>query len=309
MKRIFARPRLLGLLCAVAAVAAGIAYMQMAGAPPRYLFVNFAALVLGGTVWLALARASSRPIRGTGPIILALAVSLLLTALLGIRADGAARWVSLGALNVQVSLVVVPVMLVLYAREQADPVGTVGMVLAGLALALQPDRAMAGVMLAGLIARVAAKPGRLPFIAAAAAFLAFAITLIMPEALAAVPYVDRVLHTAFDIHLLAGLAVLIGAGALVVPVLGSVANLTRERAVLLTFGACWLGVVVAAALGNSPTPLVGYGGSAILGYLLSVALLPNGAIEIPQDAVGEALSVTAEGRDQPMSELRIPRLA
>jgi hypothetical protein len=35
--------------------------------------------------------------------------------------------------------------------------------------------------------------------------------------------------------------------------------------------------VLAAALGNYPTPLVGYGGSAVLGYLLSVALLPGGA--------------------------------
>jgi hypothetical protein len=36
-------------------------------------------------------------------------------------------------------------------------------------------------------------------------------------------------------------------------------------------------VVAAAALGNYPTPLVGYGGSAVLGYLLSVALLPGRA--------------------------------
>jgi cell division protein FtsW (lipid II flippase) len=32
-------------------------------------------------------------------------------------------------------------------------------------------------------------------------------------------------------------------------------------------------VIAAAAIGNYPTPLVGYGGSAILGYLLSAALL------------------------------------
>jgi hypothetical protein len=40
------------------------------------------------------------------------------------------------------------------------------------------------------------------------------------------------------------------------------------------FGAVWLAVIVAAALGNYPTPLVGYGGSAILGYLLSLLYLP-----------------------------------
>jgi len=41
------------------------------------------------------------------------------------------------------------------------------------------------------------------------------------------------------------------------------------------FGVAWLGMVVAAALGNYPTPLVGYGGSAILGYALSLSFLPS----------------------------------
>ena len=40
------------------------------------------------------------------------------------------------------------------------------------------------------------------------------------------------------------------------------------------FGAVWLAVILAAALGNYPTPLVGYSGSAILGYLLSLLGLP-----------------------------------
>jgi hypothetical protein len=33
-------------------------------------------------------------------------------------------------------------------------------------------------------------------------------------------------------------------------------------------------VIVAAALGNYPTPLVGYGGSAIIGYVVSLLGLP-----------------------------------
>ena len=40
---------------------------------------------------------------------------------------------------------------------------------------------------------------------------------------------------------------------------------------LLAFGAVWVAMIVAAAAGNYPTPLVGFGGSAIVGYLLSIA--------------------------------------
>ena len=53
------------------------------------------------------------------------------------------------------------------------------------------------------------------------------------------------------------------------------------------FGVTWLGMVVAAALGNYPTPVVGYGGSAILGYALSLSLMP---IEARSTAAAKARS-------------------
>ena len=256
-----ARPRLLGLICGAVAVASGLAYMHTAGAPPRYLLVNLAALVLGATAWLALGPAVRSLRAGAGAATLALAAALLLTALFGASADGASRWVYVGPLSVQVSLIVLPVMILLYARRP-DPAGTAGMILAALALALQPDRAMAGVLTAALLALLLARPGRLAILAAAAALLAFGRTWLVPDPLPATAYVDRVLYTAFDVHPLAGLAVVAGAGALLVPALTALSKGAGDRAVLLAFAGCWAAVVAAAALGNYPTPLVGYGGSA-----------------------------------------------
>jgi hypothetical protein len=45
------------------------------------------------------------------------------------------------------------------------------------------------------------------------------------------------------------------------------------------FGAVWLTVVAFAALGPYPTPLVGYGSSAILGCCLSAAALPGYSVQ------------------------------
>ena len=302
MKDLFARPRPLGLLCASFAVGVGIAYMQIAGAPPRFLLVNLAALMLGATTWLALGRAASAAELSAGPAIAVLAVALLLTALTGISVDGAVRWVSVGGLSLQVSLVVVPVMLVLYANK-ADAIGTAGMAVAALALALQPDRAMAGVMTAGLLAHTVARPGRLPILATAASLLAFAYSLTIADMVPAVPFVDRILYTSFDVHPLAGSAVVIGTVALVLPALAGALHGASERPALLAFGACWLTIVVAAALGNSPTPLVGYGGSAVLGYLLSVALLPRDARQVDRRDAARSRPVTESSADQTTSEL------
>jgi len=48
-----------------------------------------------------------------------------------------------------------------------------------------------------------------------------------------------------------------------------------NRTVYAVFGVAWSTAVMAAALDNYPTPIVGYGGSAIVGYLWSLGVLPK----------------------------------
>lgn len=273
MKNLSAQPRLLGLICGAGAVAMGLAYMRAAGAPPRYLMVNLAAFVIGAAAWLALTRTAARRPSRAGAGVLALALPILLTAVFGVAADGVSRWVSIGPLSLQISLIVLPAIIVLYARRP-DAIGTIGMIVAAAALAAQPDRAMAGVLLLALVAQLCVAPSRHAIAATAAAAIAFGWTLLQPDPLPASPFVDQVFYTAFAVHPLAGLAVVTGAVGLLMPVVYGITRGESVRPALLAFGGCWFGVVVAAALDNYPTPLVGYGGSAILGYLLSVALLP-----------------------------------
>lgn len=298
MNHLLDRPRLLGLLCASVAVCLGLAYMVTGGAPSRYLLINLVALVLGATAWLGLGRAANSRFASDGRAVFVLALTLLATAMFGVAADGVSRWVSIGSLNIQVSLIVLPAMIILYARS-ADAIGTIGLVIAALALAAQPDRAMAGVLAAGLAGLVLARPGRLPVLALAIAAVAFAVTLMRPDPSPAVPFVDRVLYTAFGVHALAGLAVVTGCFMLIVPALVGAMRSVDQRAVMLAFGSSWLGVVAAAALGNYPTPLVGYSGSAVLGYLLSVALLPSEIREMACVRVGRTgLAVNHDADDE-----------
>jgi len=86
----------------------------------------------------------------------------------------------------------------------------------------------------------------------------------------------------------------LGAGLLIVPALAGLRGAAEERAASLVFGATWAAVVAAAALGNFPTPLVGYGGSAIIGYLISLAVLPRRATK--------AMAASDEQRDEAGSD-------
>ena len=267
-------PHAVGALCAAGAVAMGLVYMKLAGAPVRYLGINAGALVLGLVLLALVSRISWRAGRLSGALVFGLSALLLATALAGLRVEGAARWVRLGGVVVQPSLVLLPLMLAGFSRTRT-PLATAGIVVAALAMALQPDRAMAAMMTATLATLVATRADRPVYLAFTASLLAFVVTLLRPDALPAVPFVDQVLFSSFSVHALAGLAVVAGSAMLLVPVMIAGSCDEDSRATYLAFGSAWLAAILAAALGNSPTPVVGYGGSAILGYVLSLSTLPK----------------------------------
>lgn len=281
-----------GIACALGATGLGIAYLAAAGAPLHYMAIQAAALGIGLASLIILTRIGSRlPQEACGPVLVLLAAALLATALFGMDIDGAARWVRFGSVYVQTSLVLLPPMLVLFARFPGR-LGTLAIALAALALALQPDRAMAGALALGVAALALVRRGRFTMIAAAAGIGALVAALLQPDSLPAVPFVDGILFSAFDVHPLLGAAIVAGALVLAAPALGA-----GEAGPRGAFGALWLGIVAAAALGNYPTPLVGYGGSAVLGYLLSVALLP-GRAQLRPAAAGTAAARQGAPPDQ-----------
>jgi cell division protein FtsW (lipid II flippase) len=270
------RPRAAGIACAVGAVALGLAYLAAAGAPWHTLAINSAALLIG-LVLLKLASLLMPTIRRLpAATILLIPAALLATALFGNQVEGVARWVRVGGISLQPSLVLLPILTVGFAWSRSATTAA-AVLLAAIALALQPDRAMAGALAAGLGVLVVMRPDRFTVIAFTGSLIAFAATMRQPDTLAPVPFVEQVFATAFDVHGLAGAAVMGGSILLLLP---SVVGLRRDpanREVHAVFGIFWLATIAAALLGNYPTPLVGYGGSAIIGYVLSLALLPRQA--------------------------------
>lgn len=266
-------PRATGSVCAVGAVALGLSYMGAAGAPSHYLAINIAALVIGLAVLALLGRTMQTRWHWSGSAIAAMAGALLATALLGSQVDGAARWASMGGLSIQPSLVLLPLMIVAFARDRSA-LATAGIIAAAGAMALQPDRAMAGMLAASLAVLAIMRPEKPVFVALAASVASLITTLTRADTLPAAPYVDQILYSSFDVHPAAGTAVLLGSALLLVPAVVGWCRDPANRPSYAVFGAAWLAGIVAAALGNYPTPIVGYGGSAIIGYALSLLALP-----------------------------------
>ena len=297
-------PRAIGVVCAIAATGLGLLYLAAAGAPAIQLAVNGLALVMGLALF-AVIPSFGRPPRLPKGIAVLVGGLLLTTALFGASVEGASRWISIGGLSLQISLIVLPAMLVVFARSR-DLLSTIGMVLGAVALALQPDRAMAGVLVCALAALGTYRQDRWVVSALVVAVIGFTTTLIRPDSLPAVPYVDRILYTAFEVHAMVGTAVVGGALLLIVPAIAGRRIDPKNGEVYAVFGTVWLSVVAAAALGNYPTPVVGYGGSAILGYAFSLSFLPKGvrsAAVVRERVEGEARTNREGGSDLRMDVL------
>ena len=275
-QRDFSRPRRVAVVCGASAVLLGLAYLWLADAPSHYLAINSLALLIGFVLMAILDRLSSVYSGWRSAAIVGAAVVIMFTALLGQPVEGASRWVKVGAVFIQPSLILLPILVLAFAGAKGW-LSTIGVLIAALALALQPDRAMAGALAASLIAIAMLRPDRMTITAATGALGCFAATLFRPDKLPAVPYVDQVLYTAFDDHVVAGITVLMGTFLLVLPALVGFARDPQARALYATHGIVWSAIILAATVGNYPTPIVGYGGSAILGYFLALAALPKTA--------------------------------
>jgi hypothetical protein len=241
----------------------GLYYLWAFDAPARLMAVNGGALALG-LAWVMWGRLPSRPDVRLG--LAALGAGLLFVPLLtGPDLGGVTRWFPAGPVTLQSAPLLLPLIVVLAAREGAR--GAAVLALAGAALAVQPDAA--GLAALGLASGVLAWHHRSPaFALVAAGAAAGAAFTFHAGALAPQLYVEEVLaHVAAkSLWQAACLAVLL----FVVPLWHLVIDpqLTRAEGYALAALLTALGAV--AAIAPFPFPLIGYGAAPILGFALAL---------------------------------------
>lgn len=267
------------LVCAVAATGLGLLFLSAAGAPGRYLILNLTALLAGLIIVLPFRRRDPVEAPFIGVISIAMGLALLLTAALGDAAEGARRWVSLGGVVLQPGVIGLPFLLVAFAGSR-DILTTTGLVLGAIALSLQPDPAMASALLAAAAVATLMKPDRPAGVLLAVALACFILTGLRSGEAAATPFVNDTFGTAASSSPIAVLAVWSGAALLLLPAILGLWRRRQVGAAHATFGATWLALIAAAFFGAEPVPVIAYGGSAVVGYLLSTLALPCGAAPV-----------------------------
>lgn len=280
------------------AVGIGLAYLFASGAPLSMLIVNGAAMLIGITLVIGL-RVSARITDSFITMVTVIgAFSLMGTAIFGYASEDARRWLLIGPFFVQTSLIFLPLIAIGFARVH-NFWTSLAIFVAALAMAFQPDRAMAAMLFVAVAIVGLMRPNKLTYSASMFCAVTFATTLFLPDRLPAVPFVDHILWTAFDAGFLRGLSLWAGCLLLVCPIFFVPKG---ERTVLhYTFTSCWLALIAAAAVGAYPTPIVGYGASAIIGYFLGLIFIQS----TTQAAfIGDNVRTSLPATDDAVSPLR-----
>lgn len=253
------------------AVGAGCGLLVTLGAPPRMPLVNAAASLIGllGVAGIAACRRAGASAT-TGDIALLFASLLVpLTFLIGPQADGVARWLVFGGLTIQPAMIIVP-LVALGLALRPTPLRLAAAVVAAIGLAMQPDPGCAAMLLLGTLASLRGEHGRASnaMIAAVAATIGLAVAVARNVALPPVPFVEGI----YPDTLRAGLVPM--SLAIAATMLMLAPGVVRPlRAPSLAFLGVWIAALVMALLGPYPTPVLGFGGSGVLGFVLSAGLL------------------------------------
>ena len=262
--------------CTTTVLLGGIALLA-AGAPAPLAGMNLASLLVAvlGLGLLPLRRwqhdevLRARLCAGGGALLLA-------TALNPLPGSGASPWLHAGPVHLNLMWLLLPALLVAAdtpRRTPTPPGALAGLLMATAALGLLAEGALAGLVASVIGLRaVRSRSPALAWIAAGAAATALHVGGADTEA---TRFVDGVVHAGFEHSLSLGLAL---AMLQLLPLWPAL----RHRCAR-PHGIVWAGLVALSFAGLMPSPLVGFGGSLIAGYLLSLALLPADRAPRPRD--------------------------
>jgi hypothetical protein len=222
--------------------------------------------------------------------VLSAGVLILYTAIEGQAASGVSRWLFIGGtgISIQPSVMLMPAMLIAAAILR-NALATIGVALAFLGLAFQGDAllAFASAMAIAISLLAARRTYWLTFVLLVYALLCCVVALRNAVTLSLVAHVDQALQSAFAWTPFAGFAVLLMAILTILPPQKNLARHIRKNTSVQIHATVWGTLIAASALGlqATPLPLLSFGGSAIIGFFLSLALIGEHQHIDPQSSV------------------------
>jgi len=266
----------LAVIAQITATAAiSLLAIRAAGAGTASVAVQGAAFLIGAVaLW-----AASRMARPGRSLRLILAAAILVVAVLmlttGVEMQGAHRWLALGPVLIHPASLLGAPLLWLVAQD-ADDGWTAGVAaLTILTFGLGFDGAASLAFAVGTTGLLTAARGSWKTLAplAALSWILALWSLTRSQALPRVPYVEDVVPMVWAVAPVLGLAAVMALILLSAPLLWMGWRAQGVGAAVgLAMAGFWIGLSAVNLLGAYPAPVVGYGASPVIGWLVAVGL-------------------------------------
>lgn len=262
-------------LAALLAVVTGCAVMRMQQVPSSIWLQNAAALLVGGLGTTLYLSAPGRMGDGDVRVVAALCVAVLCCTFAGPGMEGVHRWIRLGPVSLNAAFLCVPVVLAIV--ERAILKGRLRLACAlsavtGVILFLQPDASMVSAFaLAALPVLCRGREGCALRVGVCAALLLLAaVCWCRPDGLEPVAYVEGILLLAWESGPVWGIVSVLSLLVLFWPFAMGLRR-PASRALCSGFALYYAALLASSFIGVFPVPVIGYGVSPVIGYLISVA--------------------------------------
>ena len=280
-------------LASVPALVLGVLVMRATDVPASVWGQNVAAWMVGALLCLGIWRTrAARPSPTWADLAALLTVGALVATLLAPGVDGVHRWVRLGPVSIHTSALLLPLLLVALERiERARGWWIASLLAVGvvLVLYLQPDAAQATAFAGAAVILLLPGAGRgaARRIALVSLPVVAGLTWLRGDPLAPVAHVEEIVGLAGSLGM--GWAAAAVVSLLLLPVPFLLAGRGAGGRAGLALGA-YMGITILATfVGHFPVPVMGYGMSPILGYLVGMgAFLRTASPRAASDVISPA---------------------
>ena len=265
-----AQVRKVGVLSCAVAVVAGCAFMHSAGAPGHYVWMNLLSMVFAVATFYLLPHRRLQADEGLRARLAFALGALLLIAGVGQAHTGASAWLLIGPVTLNLPWLLLPALLLasdVQPQSAARSWAMGGLLMACSTLVLQADPVLLGLVATVLALRARRRRDIASALLALAASAMAAYVTPSWQAPQALAFVDQVVHRGFSESGFMGL------GLLLVQMMPLWPALQHRQA--RQHGLVWGLLVVLSLPGWIPSPLVGFAGSFVVGYVLSLMVLGN----------------------------------
>ncbi|WDV97985.1 hypothetical protein [Brevibacillus parabrevis] len=261
--------------------------MSVHEVPPSIWLPNIVVFIIGGSVSaLILARNRHPHANRSRNIILTIAVLFLFLLLTfwdsGI--DNVHRWIALGPLRFHVASIGIPFFIMqLWRLLKAENwwFSFLPAAATSLLLFLQPDASQLTAFTVSMAILLWSRADRsiLRFVSVGLLFIFAVISWINLDHLLPVPYVEKILYLVADMGMVWLLVEVLSIFALIAPFL--LLHSAHAKIVSIAFGVHFAVLFLTALFGNFPVPIIGYGVSPMIGYIIALTSIIRARNDLP----------------------------